>query len=235
MDVPVLPAAEAIVIGPPLEDGLWAALNGLSNTAGHRRTAMPLDGRTDFAQRYAIDYIMVDTEGSAHRGDPLKNESYYAWDKNVIAVANGVVTSVLEGIPDNDVVGEIHKDVQITLDTATGNHVILDIGNGRFATYSHLKLGSVRVKVGDRVKKGEVLGLLGNSGNSTGPHLHFHMSDRGNSVLATEGMPYVHPEFTHYGHCRYDEQRGGEEFKCDYATPIPRNSEMPLGGDLIRF
>ncbi len=78
----------------------------------------------------------------------------------------------------------------ITLETVGGNYVALDLGGNRFAFYAHLQPGSIKAKVGDRVRKGQVLALLGNSGNSTEPHLHFQVTD-GNSPLGSEGLPYV--------------------------------------------
>lgn len=72
--------------------------------------------------------------------------------------------------------------------------MVLDIGHGRFAFYAHLQPGSLKVKVGDRVKRGQVLGLVGNSGNSTEPHLHFHLADS-KSPLGSEGLPYVLDSF----------------------------------------
>ena len=74
----------------------------------------------------------------------------------------------------------------ITSETIGGNHVVLDLGGGRFAFYAHLQPGSLKVKVGDRVTRGQIIGLVGNSGNSTEPHLHFHISN-GVSPLGSEG------------------------------------------------
>jgi len=107
----------------------------------------------------------------------------------VLAVADGIVASVKDGIPEN-VPGLTSRAVTITMETVAGNSVVLDLGNGRFAFYAHLVPGSLRVKVGDRVRRGDVIGLLGNSGNSTAPHLHFHVGDR-NAGLAAEGLPYA--------------------------------------------
>jgi len=84
--------------------------------------------------------------------------------------------------------------VPITLETIGGNHVVLDLGHRRFAFYAHLQPGSLKVKVGDRVKRGQVLGLVGNSGNSTEPHLHFHLADS-ISPLGSEGVPYALDSF----------------------------------------
>src|SRR5690606_19154995 len=71
-----------------------------------------------------------------------------------------------------------------------GNHVVLDLGDGRYALYAHLKPGSVLVHKGQHVHRGQVLGLVGTSGNSSEPHLHFHVTD-GPSPLASNGVPYL--------------------------------------------
>ena len=81
---------------------------------------------------------------------------------------------------------------------------MVDIGNQKFAFFAHVQPGSLRVHVGDRVKKGQVIALLGNSGNSTEPHLHFHVSDAlasGTTTLGSEGLPYAFPELTLVGRC----------------------------------
>lgn len=82
----------------------------------------------------------------------------------------------------------------MTAENAGGNWIVVDIGGGHFAFYAHLQPHSLTVKAGDRVRPGEVLGRLGNSGNSTAPHLHFHLMD-GPSPLASNGLPY---ELTHF-------------------------------------
>ena len=82
----------------------------------------------------------------------------------------------------------------MSVETLTGNHVVLDLGGGRFAMYAHLRQGSVAVKAGDRVRRGDVLGRLGNSGNSTEPHLHFHVAD-GTSPVDASGLPFVLDRF----------------------------------------
>jgi murein DD-endopeptidase MepM/ murein hydrolase activator NlpD len=75
-----------------------------------------------------------------------------------------------------------------------GNHVILNLGDGRFAAYGHLQTGSVRVRVGQRVRSGQVLARVGNTGPSGGPHLHFQVSD-GPQPLASDGLPFVFRRF----------------------------------------
>jgi murein DD-endopeptidase MepM/ murein hydrolase activator NlpD len=116
----------------------------------------------------------------------------------VLAVANGVVAAAMDDIPEN-APAPAGAVVPIALENASGNYVALDLGRGRFAFYEHLKRGSVAVKAGDRVKSGQVIGKLGNSGSSSiGPHLHFHVSDA-NSPLAAEGLPFVFKRFDQLG------------------------------------
>ena len=107
-------------------------------------------------------------------------------------MGDGVVTEVKDGIQEN--VPQEPPAVPITLETVAGNHVIVDLGGGYFGLWAHLQPGSVRVKVGDHVRRGQVLGLVGNSGNSTEPHLHFHVTDA-SSCLASEGIPYAFGSF----------------------------------------
>jgi murein DD-endopeptidase MepM/ murein hydrolase activator NlpD len=82
--------------------------------------------------------------------------------------------------------------------TAGGNYAVVNIGHGRYAFYAHMQPGSLKVKVGDTVKTGQVLGLLGNTGNTDGAHLHFHIMD-GPSPLLSNGLPFVFTTFTGEG------------------------------------
>jgi murein DD-endopeptidase MepM/ murein hydrolase activator NlpD len=138
------------------------------------------------------------------------------------------VASIKDGIPEN-VPGPTSRAVPITLETIGGNYVILDIGGGQYAFYAHLQPGSLRVGVGDRVRRGEVIGLVGNSGNSTEPHLHFHIGD-GNAPLASEGLPYLIDEFT----VRGQSAGFGAEFSM-YPAPQRRTRQIPMANELIRF
>ncbi|WP_076306438.1 M23 family metallopeptidase [Paenibacillus odorifer] len=120
-------------------------------------------------QRYAYDFIQT-KDNYSYTGDPLKNESYYAFGKNILAPADGTVVSVVNDIKDNEPVGVMNPN------QATGNIVVIDHG-GEYSHLAHLKHGSVTVKPGDKVEKGEVIGLTGNSGNTSEAHLHFQISD----------------------------------------------------------
>lgn len=109
----------------------------------------------------------------------------------------GRVSDVKDGFPDNEGTTK-RSDRAITIDNVFGNFVILDIGHGQFAAYAHLRPHSLRVKMGDKVNAGQVIALLGNSGNSCGPHLHFQICDA-NSPLGSEGFPYELSAFTELG------------------------------------
>lgn len=121
-------------------------------------------------QRHAYDFVIW-KEGGTYRGDGKKNEDYYCWGQPVVAPAAATVVTAFDGAPDNapGVMDPANK---------AGNHVVLDFGNGEYALLGHLQNGSLSVKAGEQVKVGQRLGLTGNSGNTSEPHLHFHLQDR---------------------------------------------------------
>lgn len=121
-------------------------------------------------QRYAFDFVVM--QGNiTYEGDPNVNESYYAFGQKYLAPADGTVVKVENAIEDNEPVGEMNEQEPM------GNYVILDHGNGEYSYLAHFKHQSIEVKEGDKVKQGDLLGLVGNSGNSSEPHIHFHVAD----------------------------------------------------------
>ncbi len=121
-------------------------------------------------QRYALDLCMAAPDGRTHGGDGKRNEDYLVYGRPVLAAGAGTVRVVVGGVPDNEP-GEMNEVM------AAGNTVIVEQAPSEYAHYAHLKPGSLRVRVGQRVRAGEKLGLVGNSGNSSEPHLHFHVQD----------------------------------------------------------
>lgn len=119
------------------------------------------------AQRFADDFVVV-RDGSTHSGSPTSNSSYYCFGKPVLAPAGGAVVAAEDGIADN---APGHMNDKQPL----GNHVIIDHGNGEYSFLAHLQRGSVQVRPGMPVKAGDRLGRCGNSGNSSEPHLHYHL------------------------------------------------------------
>jgi len=219
----------AVAIGAPVR-GEWAAFNGPSNASGHRRLVLALDGHTASGQRFAIDFLQVDSTGGSRRPgtDASKNSNYYAYGTELLAVADGVIAATKDSIPENVPGG---RAVKIDLVTVGGNFVGIDIGGGKYALYAHVLPGSLRVKIGDRVKRGQVIALLGNSGNSTEPHVHFQIAD-GPSFLAAEGLPYA-TDFDVLGNCGI----GGNPPKitCIRHAPTAVKGGIPIQNELVRF
>lgn len=122
------------------------------------------------SQRRAADLVVVDDDEKSFRGDGKANRDYFAYGQPVLAVADGKVVLVVDGIPDNTP-GEMNPLL------ATGNLVVIEHGGGVHSGYAHLVPGSAKVKVGAAVKRGQLLGACGNSGNSSEPHLHFQLTD----------------------------------------------------------
>jgi murein DD-endopeptidase MepM/ murein hydrolase activator NlpD len=217
-DVP-LSRATPIVIGAPFAGENWVAANGPGNESGHRRAIIPINGHAFISQRFAIDWVKIGDDEQTFSGNQLDNKSYHAYGVEILAVADGVIASTKDSIPQN-VPGANSRALPITLETIAGNHIIQDLGGGRYAMYAHLQPGSLRVKAGQKVKRGDVLGLLGNSGNSTEPHLHFQVMDRP-SPLGAEGLPYL-----------IDSYASKDSVKGPW---IPRKNQLPMQNDLVRF
>lgn len=174
------------VIGPPLIGDNYISADSCCDATRHTRAALPINGRVWVAQRYAVDWEQLDSHNRIYNGPKDDVHSYTIYGKNVYAVANGKVVSAIDGLPDQ-VPGDLPAG--ISLGEADGNSVILDIGNGNYVMYAHLEPGTVRVQTGDPVTRGEILGNVGNSGNTLAPHLHFQAM-AGPLSLASNGLPY---------------------------------------------
>jgi murein DD-endopeptidase MepM/ murein hydrolase activator NlpD len=226
---PLAVKSAPIVIGPPVRGGAWIA-RWVSNTSFHRRAVIPVDGRPSISQRFAIDWSRFDAKGVEWVGEGKKNEEYAVYGQEVIAVADGTIAEVVTDLPENTP-GSVNPAVQITLDTAAGNHVSLQLPDGTFATYAHLQGPSITVKKGQRVRRGEVLGRVGNSGNAVGPHLHFHVATA--PGLEGEGLPYVFDTFELVGL----EEGAPDDGKLNGKTMTAEahRREMPSEHMLVKF
>ncbi len=179
-------------IHPPLRGDSWVATNGPGANNHHTAGVMQFEGRVRVPQRFAIDFVRIYEDREMFHGDRKDVHNYRCYGAEVLAVANARVVAVRDGIPENP--GQAKSNaLPDTLDNLGGNRVILDLGDGYFAGYMHLQPRSIRVKEGDRVQTGDVLGLVGNSG-SPYPHLHFQVTD-GPWPFTSDGMPYVFDSF----------------------------------------
>jgi Peptidase family M23 len=167
-----------IVIGRPLRGARWVAVNGCCDTlTAHRGGIVPVNGRLVAPERFAIDFVQLDRQRRLFSGPVGQLSGYPGY---------GEQDQIPPNLP------------PFSLDTAGGNWIVVDIGGGHFAFYAHLQPRSLTVTTGDRVRRGQVLGLLGNSGNSTAPHLHFHIMD-GPSTPVADSLPYEFADFTSPG------------------------------------
>lgn len=192
--------AGPVTIAPPLDGTGWIDVNGCCEMTSHRMATNPINGEISVAERFAVDYLRLGTDNRILSGDPTRVESYPFYGAPVYAAAEATVVSVRDDLPDQV---PTKSPTGLPLDEYTGNHVVLDLGDGHYALYAHLKPGSVSVAPGDRVTRGQALAELGNSGNSSAPHLHFHVMD-GPDPLASNGLPFVIEEF------RLSQRLGGE-------------------------
>jgi hypothetical protein len=215
---------DPIVISSPLRDKNWLAANGPSNTSVHRRAMLPVNGQPHIGQRYAIDWIQLGADGNSFTGDKSKNSSYHAWDQEIHAVANGKIVAVKDGIPEN-VPNSGRIAVPTTSETLAGNYIILDLGDGHFAAYAHLRPGTLKVKVGDTVHAGSVLAHLGNTGNSSEPHLHFQVCNAP-SFPASEGLPFAIDKFTLQDYKIDKAQNGNQMLRVKSSHPVTKQEPM---------
>jgi len=211
-------AVKLLELGPPLAGGPWRALSGAAkNDSHHRRQFMVLGGGIVLDSRYAIDWKREES-GASFRGPESDIRSYLSYESPVLAVANGRVVSVKDGIADNKPGHVGAEALDLSLDTIAGNLVVLDLGHGQYAHFAHLKPGSLKVKPGQRVKRGQVIGLVGSSGSSFEPHLHIEVTDSP-LPLRGEGLPYVIDGYT----------------DLTNGAASPRHGELPIANTLVRF
>ena len=201
----------------------------------HQASRFLTEGKANYPQRFAIDWIFVDKNGYFAKDDIKKNENWKGYGVELISVADGTIVGTKDGIIENEPLSE-EMAVKITLETLGGNYIIIDIGNNIYAFYGHLIPNSLKVKIGDKVKKGQIIGLLGNSGNSDCPHLHFHLESKSNAFFGGEGMPYLIKEFTELR--KYTDKEitnifEGNNVQLDSLKPTEKHNELPIGYGLI--
>jgi Peptidase family M23 len=178
-------------IGPPLQGEGYIAADSCCDATRHTRAALPVNGTVWIAQRYAVDWEQLNATGRIYTGPQEKLESYAIFGQPVLAVADALVVSAIDGLPEQTP-GKFPTNIPIA--EADGNSIILDLGKNRYALYAHMQPGSLKVHKGDKVHLGQIIGLVGDTGNSIVPHLHFQVM-AGPSSLAANGLPY---EISHF-------------------------------------
>jgi len=237
---PVTTSADSpVVIGPPLAGADWWAGNGCCEYSPHRGAMLPMGGRINASERYAIDWFKPDRSLDAaawaaavdagalptFRGDPTKNESYIAYGEPLLAVADGTIVSVVSDMPD---LAPKAQPTGLEVGQFGGNLVVIDIGGGVYASYAHLAPGSPTVRVGDKVTRGQVIGRLGNSGNTTEAHLHFQLQ-RTPTLLLGDNVPFEIDTFTFAGSI------ASREGFVAGPNAGPRTDQLPLIYSVVDF
>ena len=210
-------------------------MRGPSNGSGHRRSIVALDGAARVPQRFAIDWVKLGPDGRFFGADSTRNSDWHGYGDSVVAVAAGEVVLVQDGIQENTPLSS-RMAVEIDETSATGNTVVVQLGTELFAVYAHLRPGSIAVTKGQKVSAGELLGQLGNSGNSLGPHLHFHLSTAV-APLAGEGRPFDLEEFRLVGRIESLQSAiRGAPWRVDPARPGRSVSgEIPLENMVVEL
>src|SRR5262245_26890625 len=185
-----------LVVGAPLRGGPWVCASGVVPGSAHMNFVVR-DGQARLPQQFGFDFFKVDADGKVMPHpvpDELTNEMFYCYLSDVIAVADGEVTALKTDVATNVPRADGAVLSPITRENVTGNLIGIRIDGDHYAFYAHLEPGSIRVKLGQRVKKGDVIAKIGNTGNASGPHLHFQICDS-NNLNASQGQPYVFERF----------------------------------------
>ena len=234
-----LRARPPLELGPPVRSGIWGAGEGCcDNDTHHRRGLLVVDGNQVVPQRFAIDWMMLDEQHRAWVGDPHSLSSYLSYGQPLIAAAAGKVVTARDEFPDQP---PPDNPTPPPLADLPGNHVTLRVAPNRYMIYAHMKPGSVRVRVGERVRRGQMLGRLGNSGNSATPHLHLQVQTTRSFV--SDGLPFVFKRFRFLGQVTSpdlsDEILGlrpnGQLPFAPASDPGTRRHQMPLDRSVVRF
>lgn len=228
-----------VVLGPPVGGGgTWFVSDSCCNDYTHHRWGIAsVNGDLEVPQRFAIDWYLLDDQHRSWVGDPSRLTSYLTYGRPVLAAAAGVVVAVRDGIPETT--SAPNPPPIPPIEDTVGNNVILRVAPGVFLLNAHMQPGSVRVRVGQRVRRGDVLGLIGSSGNSTTPHLHFQVLTKP-TFFPADSTPFVFERFGLVGQITrriWDDDLGLQPTPVlPYAparNPGPRRNEMPLDRNVI--
>ena len=230
----------ATVLTPPVKGGIWFMSEGCcSDDTHHRRGLAPVNGQLSVPQRFAIDFFMLDNRMRTWAGDPSKVTSYFSYRQPVVAAAPGTVVDSEDGLPNSTALPYPPKPPPI--DQTVGNHVTVQIGPGLYVLYAHFDPGSVKVHIGEKVTRGELLGLIGTSGNSTTPHLHFQIMTTP-EFFPTDSVPYVFDQFQLLGRVPdriWDDNLGLQPTGTLPFVPAEpsgtHRDQLPLDRAVVRF
>jgi hypothetical protein len=229
-----------VVLGAPVPPGIWYMSEGCcADDTHHRRGLGPINGELSVPQRFAIDFYKLDEQHRTWVGDPSKLESFLTYRVPILSAAAGTVVAALDGFANTTALPNPPKPPPIN--ETVGNHVIVKVAEGVYVLYAHMDPGSVAVRVGDQVTRGQQLGLIGSSGNSTTPHLHFQILTLP-TYFPADSKPFAFDSFTLLGRVPdriWDDNMALEPtgtLPFTAATPTsPHTNELPLDRDVVQF
>lgn len=224
---PIALGPEAMVISRPFKGNGWVNGNGCCLEVGpHRFVTNAMNGSLDPSEQFAIDWVQVDAQGHAYKTDGKAPEDWYCYGKEILSVAPGTVVEVIRDLPN---VAPGKNPEGLTMAQIAGNRVIVDMGTGHYAMYAHLAPGSIPLHVGDRVERGQKIGLLGNTGNSSAPHLHFQVMDVPSSLDDTS-LPFVFDHMQLEGRVPANLDALDDDTMKRVALPMDKQDAKPLQG-----
>jgi hypothetical protein len=219
---------EPAQIGSPLFGNRWLTGEGCCDTlTSHRAAIFPIDGTFYAPERFAIDWVQVGKNGRLYDGPKDELSSYPYYGAKIRSVADGRVVGTRDDQPEQKP-GQFPDG--LALSDFGGNYVIVKIADGRYAYYAHLQKGSqgVLVEPGDQVRKGQVIGKLGNTGNTDAPHLHFMLID-GKEPLTSHALPFEIDSFRTQGVLtNYDAFLTGAKAKISPGQRGEQRDRLPL-------
>ena len=231
-------AVQAAGIESPVSGSNWVVTEGCCGPRSvHRTTVYPTEAGYSLAGRYGMNLSQMDVQGRFVTGDPADLASYPSYGQYVNAVAAGRVIGVVDAFPDQ-VPGAPPPLGTFDEETTEGNSVVVELGSGQYAYYGQLRPGSIIVKPGTFVRKGQPIAQIGNSGDSTAPHLHFELLSSPDRIGA-DGLPFVFTSFNYAG--RIDPARlaflgpAGPFASSRLPVPQVRSQQLPLDLVILDF
>lgn len=176
---------------------------------GHHPLALDLMGLTHHAGRTSASSSWRWVLGLTSA------EDYHGWGREIYAPGSGRIVAVSDGLNDRTRTGLLSTiglwgyatfvfrqsaddDGTFDISPNVGNHVMVEVEPEKIAFYAHMQAGSTQVAVGDNVNGQTILGLVGNSGNTTAPHLHVHVLDQTHDLAGAQLVPFVFAEYEYW-------------------------------------
>lgn len=181
-------------------EGEWTVINGGCDKAFSHSWAIP-------TQRYAYDFVVMDDDGKTHQNNGTELTSYGCYGKNVLAPADGVVVAIGNDCDDEIPFGD--RAIEIMAKDVRGNYILIEHAKKEYGFIGHLQPQSIAVEIGQKVYQGDVIARCGNSGNTSEPHIHFHLQD-GMSFFTSAGIPITFENIViskKRGYEKYDKRR----------------------------